>query len=255
MTITVRKNTRGITVRSIVVCGQELHLLTLHTQQPLAVLAHKCDESQEIELFDRAGEAASAASAAEDEKAGLAAHSQSQAATIKQLEQCLEELTEVRTEHENMLVQKFQALLNSKKLKIRDQQRLLDEKNASVSTGTVSPGEVISYPWRQCSSTRQAMVHAVRETGACREMGAVRDQGSGRPALQEGPLTCQRCRMRTTTRRKAVQPAHTERAEARRRRVQMRRNKKRPTRNRTILTRFRQRRQGLRARLFLLWML
>jgi hypothetical protein len=128
-------------------------LLTLLTQQRLAALALKCDESQEIELFDWAGEAASAASAAEDEKAGLAAHSQSQAATIKQLEQRLDELTEARTEHENMLIQKFQALLNSKKLKIRDQQRLLDEQNASVSTGTVPPGGVKSYPWRQCSST------------------------------------------------------------------------------------------------------
>ncbi len=53
---------------------------------------------------------------------------------IKKLEASCAELVKLKTENENQLLEKFSLLLNEKKLKIRDQQRLL------ASTG-VGPGK------------------------------------------------------------------------------------------------------------------
>ena len=48
-----------------------------------------------------------------------------QSKTIEKLNQQLEDLIQAKKEHEDALLEKFRELLNSKKLKIRDQQRLL----------------------------------------------------------------------------------------------------------------------------------
>jgi hypothetical protein len=48
---------------------------------------------------------------------------------IKKMEDALEELVKLKDAHENALLEKFSILLNEKKLKIRDQQRLLSASN------------------------------------------------------------------------------------------------------------------------------
>jgi hypothetical protein len=50
-------------------------------------------------------------------------------AQIKKLEEGMDELVRLKTSHENALLEKFSILLNEKKLKIRDQQRLLSASN------------------------------------------------------------------------------------------------------------------------------
>lgn len=48
-----------------------------------------------------------------------------QESTLKRLDSQLDDLVQAKKDHEEELLQKFAALLNAKKLKIRDQQRLL----------------------------------------------------------------------------------------------------------------------------------
>jgi len=48
---------------------------------------------------------------------------------VKKLEEKLAELEKLKNAHENDLLEKFSLLLNEKKLKIRDQQRLLTSSN------------------------------------------------------------------------------------------------------------------------------
>ncbi|EHK96389.1 hypothetical protein M7I_7888 [Glarea lozoyensis 74030] len=50
-------------------------------------------------------------------------------AQIKKLEEGMDELVKLKTSHESALLEKFSILLNEKKLKIRDQQRLLSASN------------------------------------------------------------------------------------------------------------------------------
>ena len=53
---------------------------------------------------------------------------------ISKLQQTLEEFTEAKYEHEHKLLEKFRYLLNSKKMKIRDQQRLLAGAKLDTTT-------------------------------------------------------------------------------------------------------------------------
>ncbi|KAH0541887.1 hypothetical protein FGG08_003692 [Glutinoglossum americanum] len=94
--------------------------------QRLGTISMWQNEDTEIELFQWAGIAAKSARAAEDEVASLSNKYRSQGETLKKLNQQLEDLIKAKVEHENALLEKFVELLNTKKLKIRDQQRLLD---------------------------------------------------------------------------------------------------------------------------------
>jgi hypothetical protein len=93
------------------------------------------DEDAEIQLFQWAGTAATLATVAEDELASLSLRYRSQEETIKKLNEQLEDLIKAKADHDNALLEKFAELLNTKKLKIRDQQRLLDAAKMGSSTG------------------------------------------------------------------------------------------------------------------------
>ena len=93
------------------------------------------NEDAEIELFQWAGIAASSAASAELETMSLEFKCKSQEDAIKQLNAQLEDLIKAKEEHENALLGKFVELLNTKKLKIRDQQRLLDAAKMGSSAG------------------------------------------------------------------------------------------------------------------------
>lgn len=58
-----------------------------------------------------------------------------QSRTVEKLDQQLEDLIKAKKEHENALLEKFQHLLNAKKLKIRDQQRLLASAKVDPEKG------------------------------------------------------------------------------------------------------------------------
>ena len=56
--------------------------------------------------------------------------------TISNLHDQLQGLTEAKLQHDNSLLHNFSEILNSKKLKIRDQQRLLAGAKVDPSAGT-----------------------------------------------------------------------------------------------------------------------
>lgn len=106
LTLVFRRNISGVTQR-------------------LGEISLQMDENQEIALFEWTATAADKASDLETALRDLDVKYQNQSKTIQKLSEQLDDLIEAKKEHENMLLEKFQALLNAKKLKIRDQQRLL----------------------------------------------------------------------------------------------------------------------------------
>ncbi|KAI9840500.1 MAG: hypothetical protein M1837_001560 [Sclerophora amabilis] len=113
--ITIRRNIKGITQR-------------------LGTVSLPYEETQEIELFDWTAAAARAAASTEDRIVPLEGKFKSQEETINKLNHQLEEFIRVKKEHEDALFEKFRELLNSKKLKIRDQQRLLNAAKLDPET-------------------------------------------------------------------------------------------------------------------------
>jgi uncharacterized phage infection (PIP) family protein YhgE len=92
-------------------------------------------EDEPIELLEWIPVAIDAADSADDEVERLSSQLNAANAKITRLEQQLQGLTSEKLAYENALLQKFADLLNSKKLKIRDQQRLLAGAKVDPSTG------------------------------------------------------------------------------------------------------------------------
>ncbi|KAK3109449.1 hypothetical protein LTR53_017285, partial [Teratosphaeriaceae sp. CCFEE 6253] len=106
LTITLRKNTGGI-------------------RQRLGSIELKQDDEQEIDLFTWASTAAAATDGLRQQNSELRTDAGSQEERIAKLSRQLDDLIKAKKDHEDELLKKFAALLNAKKLKIRDQQRLL----------------------------------------------------------------------------------------------------------------------------------
>lgn len=83
------------------------------------------DDSQEIDSIKWAATAVMSFNTVEKNMEDLRVKYEEQSLIIEKLSQQLEELIKAKIEHENALIGKFRDLLNAKKLKIRDQQRLL----------------------------------------------------------------------------------------------------------------------------------
>ncbi|KAE8367447.1 hypothetical protein BDV27DRAFT_123935 [Aspergillus caelatus] len=93
--------------------------------QRLGSVTLKQDDQQAIQLFDWAGIATVRAYTLEQRFASLLVRYHSAENTIRQLNKQLEEFVSAKTQHEEQLIVNFVQLLNEKKLKIRNQQRLL----------------------------------------------------------------------------------------------------------------------------------
>ncbi|KAL9011253.1 MAG: hypothetical protein Q9173_003886 [Seirophora scorigena] len=106
LTITVRKSISGI-------------------HQKLGELSLPADPDANINLFDWTRVAVAHAEAVGAEAHDLRRRLTAQTETAKRLQQLLEELIQAKQDHEDALLGKFCLLLNEKKAKIRDQQRLL----------------------------------------------------------------------------------------------------------------------------------
>ncbi|OQE22009.1 hypothetical protein PENFLA_c013G01589 [Penicillium flavigenum] len=102
--------------------------------QRLGAFALRQDDEQSVELFEWTGITAARAHILEQQVSSLAGRYRLAEDTIHMLNEQLEELMHAKTEHENRLVANFVQILNEKKLKIRNQQRLL----ASATISTVS---------------------------------------------------------------------------------------------------------------------
>ncbi|WEW56326.1 hypothetical protein PRK78_001769 [Emydomyces testavorans] len=93
--------------------------------QRLGSITLKQDDDQAIQLFDWAELAVTRANHLAQDILSLKAKYRDAENTINQLNSQLEELIQAKKEHEDQLIAKFAQLLNEKKLKIRNQQRLL----------------------------------------------------------------------------------------------------------------------------------
>lgn len=93
--------------------------------QKLGEILLKQDDSQEIDSVSWAGSAVLRSTQLEAEVQDLTSKYEEQTRTITHLNKQLEDLISAKKDHEDALLEKFRELLNAKKLKIRDQQRLL----------------------------------------------------------------------------------------------------------------------------------
>lgn len=108
LTVTIRKNIGGI------------------TQRLGSIRLDEDTGKEEVSGFEWAETAAADADSLRLELETLQASVSSQKDDVAKLNQQLDDLVKAKKEHEDELLRKFAALLNSKKLKIRDQQRLLN---------------------------------------------------------------------------------------------------------------------------------
>ncbi|KAL2041730.1 hypothetical protein N7G274_005514 [Stereocaulon virgatum] len=111
------------------IAGDSLALTFRHNisgiTQKLGEIVFKKDENQEIDITSWASTAVLRANELESEVQDLTVKYDEQSKMIEKLNQQLEDLIQAKKAHEDALLEKFRELLNSKKLKIRDQQRLL----------------------------------------------------------------------------------------------------------------------------------
>lgn len=115
----------------------------------LGTLTLAQDEEQELSLFLWAGTALERSASLESEVQDLTHKYDEQGDMIDKLNAQLEDLIKAKEEHENALLEKFGELLNAKKLKIRDQQRLLAGAKIDPNKGTesFSPPEAYLCSW------------------------------------------------------------------------------------------------------------
>jgi hypothetical protein len=90
---------------------------------------------EELDIFDLCGRTVQALDSAKHELEAYQNTISDQKAKIAKLEESFKELVKLKTENETQLLEKFSLLLNEKKLKIRDQQRLL-------AGATIDPAKV-----------------------------------------------------------------------------------------------------------------
>ena len=93
--------------------------------QKLGEVVFKKDESQELDITGWTGMAVERSRVLETEVQDLTSKFDEQSKKMERLHNQLEDLIQAKKEHEDLLLQQFRELLNTKKLKIRDQQRLL----------------------------------------------------------------------------------------------------------------------------------
>ncbi len=114
--------------------------------QKLGEILLKQNEDEEIDAIKWCGVAVQRSTNLEAEIQDLTARYDEQGKTIEKLNNQLEELIEAKKTHEGHLLEKFRELLNSKKLKIRHQQRLL-------ASAKVDPKQVAKIENARKSST------------------------------------------------------------------------------------------------------
>ncbi|RDL38211.1 Uncharacterized protein BP5553_02551 [Venustampulla echinocandica] len=120
LTITIQKRIQGITQR-------------------LGTLSLPATEDEEVFLYEWCGSAIVAKDSASEELQIARSNLREKDAQVKKLEESFNELVNLKNSHEKALLEKFSLLLNEKKLKIRDQQRLLSSSNIDLAKHETGP--------------------------------------------------------------------------------------------------------------------
>jgi hypothetical protein len=114
-------------------------------KQRLGTVHLRYTEDEEIDAYQWAALAARHENEARNHVSSLERQLAEQTETARRLNEQLQSLIEAKQSHEVVLLQKFSELLNSKKLKIRDQQRILATAKVDPATGQSS---LIFLPFR-----------------------------------------------------------------------------------------------------------
>lgn len=107
-------------------------------QQKLGSIVLKQDDEQAIELFEWSSIAAVRTDTLETQLASVTDRCRVAEDTIHKLSEQVNQLLQAKDQHENQLVTHFVQLLNEKKLKIRNQQRLLASATVDPAKGATS---------------------------------------------------------------------------------------------------------------------
>ncbi|PPJ55193.1 hypothetical protein CBER1_05707 [Cercospora berteroae] len=134
-TITIRKNVDGITQR----------LGTFHLQNT---------DQTNVDTFDWVEAATAEADELRSQLDGLQISVESQKNSVAKLTTELDMLVRAKKAHEDDLLSKFAALLNAKKLKIRDQQRLLNGAQIDPISATEVSNARLSRTTRKAGASR-----------------------------------------------------------------------------------------------------
>ncbi|KAI9797849.1 MAG: hypothetical protein M1825_005690 [Sarcosagium campestre] len=147
-------------------------------QRKLGSVVLKADESYEIELFDWTLRANDAFAAAKEEITSLTLRNTAQNRTNEKLKEQLDDLILAKKQDDEELLLKFRDLLNSKKLKIRDQQRLLNKAK-------ISPEEAATARATRVSTSRRSAVSGTRKRKA-NEDGSPSTDGKFASSSEDG---------------------------------------------------------------------
>ena len=113
-------------------------------KQRIGKISIQKDENHEIDTVGWVATAAARSEVLEKEIVDLKARFDEQNNVIQKLNEQLEDLIKTKKTHEESLFEKFRELLNTKKLKIRDQQRLLATSRVDPSKGLAPKRHLIS---------------------------------------------------------------------------------------------------------------
>ncbi|PNY26641.1 Uncharacterized protein TCAP_03436 [Tolypocladium capitatum] len=150
ISLTVRKQVQGIT--------QRLGAVTL-----------SCDQNEGIELFQWCETALDALSKSKEEAASSTKKVNDLEAAVMGLQVQLDELVQAKSDDEAALLQKFRDLLNEKKVKIRQQQKIMAassvnrDRTASPQPSQVADVQIARRPAQSRSTKRKAGAANVEE--------------------------------------------------------------------------------------------
>lgn len=137
-------------------------LLLWLLQQRLGAITLEQDDDQAIQLFEWNGIAVARANALETQISSLAVKYREAEETIAKLNNQLEDLVQTKNDHDDQLIAKFAQLLNEKKLKIRNQQRLLASATINTDKGLLVSGSVSGSVFHLLPAlTRVAMLTSI----------------------------------------------------------------------------------------------
>jgi hypothetical protein len=122
---------KGLEIVAAVTGKDDNHVLTITLRNRIDQITQKLgiielkETEEEIQLFDWATSAIDQQRLLQKEVSTLRRKSEADQATISALQSQVANLIKAKGEHEEQLISKFALLLNEKKLKIRNQQRIL----------------------------------------------------------------------------------------------------------------------------------
>ncbi|UNI20044.1 hypothetical protein JDV02_006172 [Purpureocillium takamizusanense] len=135
--VTVRKQVQGIT--------QRLGDITL-----------KCDWKEGIELFQWCDVTLDALAQAKLEASSCLSKNRELETTVTELQSQLDDLVQAKQDDETALLQKFRDLLNEKKVKIREQQKIIASSSFDGGRPTSQPPQQEDQPARRAAPSRPA---------------------------------------------------------------------------------------------------